>query len=598
MQVEFVSATLRLTLKRSWLVIERPRDSEQVIVQWEINGERSQANIPARKADGEVIPGTGVEHLSDLIFWLSEIVPPRVRTSKVKEESDSRRLSFRDLFWYCYLDQESMDSSFFYLEEHAHPFKQLKSRDVIRYVIGFHDERVAELEGQIDALRSERLVLSSSAASIVRVLKEVGVDSEDQIRRRASGLRERAAKIEEDIVQAKAQSRSTATAHASEHLRAEAVSLGEEIARIDAAIADLAKSLDSDTRHVNEIETLSLKFKRSTSAKAVLSGVVFVCCPRCAQSLPERGTSVCRVCGQQDQVVTPDSTEEAIIDRDIKTRAAELREIIGRHTDQQDSLKRDRVLKASKKQRIEAERNEASSEYDTAYLSTYLAKERERAALNQEAEGLASLAKMAGIVQQHYRDIESIEGRQRDLRAQLRDARQAAESDAANLTRLRTTYLDCLVRTGVPGINGEDQVQIPTKDFFPFITGDTELNQTTSFANISSGGKKNLLKLCYAVALHRVAASLKAPLPEFLLIDSAMKNISERENREQFENFYQMLFDLKVGELSGTQFVIIDKEYHAPPAELKINHSSRQMRPNDNAGATEFPPFITKYTGK
>ena len=62
--------------------------------------------------------------------------------------------------------------------------------------------------------------------------------------------------------------------------------------------------------------------------------------------------------------------------------------------------------------------------------------------------------------------------------------------------------------------------------------------------------------------------------------------------------FYQMLFDLKVGELSGTQFVIIDKEYHAPPAELKLDHSCRRVRPNDDAGATDFPPLIPKYSGK
>ncbi len=148
MQSEFVSVTLSLTLEKATLQIERPRDSDRVILQWDEGEEVHQASIPARAADGEAVPGTGVENLSDMIFWLSGVTPPRVRTSKTKQESDLRRLSIRDLLWYCYLDQDSMDSSFFHLEKEGNTFKQLKSRDVIRYVIGFHDEHVAEIEAQ------------------------------------------------------------------------------------------------------------------------------------------------------------------------------------------------------------------------------------------------------------------------------------------------------------------------------------------------------------------------------------------------------------------------------------------------------------------
>src|SRR5262249_36905730 len=50
----------------------------------------------------------------------------------------------------------------------------------------------------------------------------------------------------------------------------------------------------------NELETLSLKFRRSMSARAVLSGVVFQSCPRCAQVLPARDTGCCHVCGQTE----------------------------------------------------------------------------------------------------------------------------------------------------------------------------------------------------------------------------------------------------------------------------------------------------------
>jgi hypothetical protein len=594
MQSEFVSVTLSLTLEKATLQIERPRDSDRVILQWVEGEEGHQASIPARAADGEAVPGTGVENLSDMIFWLSGVTPPRVRTSKTKQESDLRRLSIRDLLWYCYLDQDSMDSSFFHLEKEGNTFKQLKSRDVIRYVIGFHDERVAEIEAQLDMLRGERTALIASHTGIAKVLKEVGVDSEAQIVKKMQGIRERAVVIQQEIQTAKEAARATVSEHSVDVLQKDARRLGVELDKLEAAIADLRQSLDNDTRHLNEIETLGLKFRRSVSAKAVLAGVVFDSCPRCAQMLPNRDASTCKVCGQPDQTITPDPSEEAVVDRDIKARATELKEMIARHNASLDAIYRQREQLTREKMNVEQKRNEASVDYDSAYLSNFLSKERERASLLQEADSLSSLVKLARAIESQREQITTIEARERTLRNQLKEARDAAESDAENLNRLRGFYLDCLVRAGVPGITQGDHVEIPTKDFFPYITGDEgDQEQITNFATISSGGKKNLFKSCFAVAMHRVAASLKAPLPELLIIDSAMKNISERENREQFEGFYRMLYELKLAELASTQMILIDKEYSSPPADLGLPVKSRQMRPKDS----DCPPLIPYYQG-
>lgn len=196
MQSEFVSAMLYLELETGALSIERPRESDRVIAKWGEGEDSHELSLPARKADGEVLPGTGVEHLSDLIFWRSGVVPPRVRTSKVREDSELQRLSMRDLLWYCYLDQDDMDSSFFHLGEGGDNFKRLKSRDVVRYVIGFHDEKVAELEAQLDVLRGQRVALQSSLAGITKVLKDMSVESQEQIEERVRTIKARAATIE------------------------------------------------------------------------------------------------------------------------------------------------------------------------------------------------------------------------------------------------------------------------------------------------------------------------------------------------------------------------------------------------------------------
>lgn len=596
MQSEFVGATLNLSLAQDNLAIERPRDSDRVIASWGAGDDAFQVSLPARRAEGEILPGTGVEQLSDLLFWLSGVTPPRVRKSKVKDDTGTARLSMRDLLWYCHLDQDEIDSSFFHLEESA-PFpKRLKSRDVLRYVIGFHDERVAELEAALDQLRGERQALSATITGLTRVLKEVGVESEAQISERMAALRLEADRLQADIEAARdAAENERRTTHAVDQLREQARALGEEIARIEDAMANLRQAQDRDRRHLHEIETLSLKFRRSVSARAVLVGVTFESCPRCAQRLPERGADRCRVCGQADRIDVADPTETALVERDAKARITELSDILAKHDESFARLKRDRDTLMATKVRTERERNEAMSRYDTAYLSSMLATERKRASLLQEAENLAALMRLPQMVEAQRDKLAEIAGQEQRLRAELKEARKAAESDETNLDRLKTYFLDCLVRAGVPSITPEDRVEIPTPSFFPEVYGPDPNDVTiTTFSTLSSGGKKTLFKCCFAIAVHRLAIQLGAPLPEFLIIDSPMKNISERENRDQFEGFYRLLYELKENELRETQLVLVDKEFSAPETQALFTLVERHMRPGDNAN----PPLIPYYNGK
>lgn len=143
LQSEFISASLSLKVAESPILLERNAHSNQVRARWSATEQQFEILIPARTAAGEVLPCTGVKVLSDLIYYLAGKTPPKVRRSKIKEDSELERLSLRDLLWYCYLDQDSMDSSFFHLESDANQWKRLKSRDVLRFLVEFHKEQVA-----------------------------------------------------------------------------------------------------------------------------------------------------------------------------------------------------------------------------------------------------------------------------------------------------------------------------------------------------------------------------------------------------------------------------------------------------------------------
>lgn len=592
LQLEFVSAKLYLNVNDAELTLERVRESNQIVASWK-RKDAFEVVIPARKANGEVIPNSGVENLSDLIFYLSGIQPPKVRRSKTQEDSDLERLSIRDLLWYCYLDQDSMDSSFFNLEAEAAFYKRNKSKDVLRYIVGFHQERVAELETELQATRENRLSLQSGAESLNRALEGEGIGTQIEIAGLVQELESELVEVNREIAQLRKKAHENIP-HYIDTLRQNARALVNELLSISDAISSVEETIKDDERHIHELQMLKAKFRRASSARSILAGVEFVICPRCSQQLPAHNTGECLVCGQDEPDETKDNINLNVIDADTQSRIQELEDSIERHSEQLNNLSRRNQYLLNEKQQLDQTVNEAMREYDSAYLSNALGKERRKAEIEQTISKLGDYLRLRSKVDELLSNASNLEGKEIELRRLLKEARAEAEKDNSNLAELESLFLDCLVRSHYPAIKSDDIVNIKAPNYLPELVspeiGDLAV---TSFSNISSGGKKSLFKTCFAVAIHRLAMKIDANLPNFLIIDSPMKNISERENLEEFRGFHQMLYELAASELAGTQFILIDKEYLPPPNDLEINFESRHMTPDN----LDYPPLIKYYKG-
>lgn len=226
--------------------------------------------------------------------------------------------------------------------------------------------------------------------------------------------------------------------------------------------------------------------------------------------------------------------------------------------------------------------NAAVKAYDSAYLSSTLSLEREEATLEPQIIDLVRLQRLPQLAIRQLEQSEALAPQEEELKRRLREARAFAEKDTKNLKLLEKLFLDCLLRAKIPGFSEDDIVRIQSPLFPPQVSspgaGDILVN---SFANLGSGGKKTLFKACFAIAIHRLSVLINAALPTILIIDSPMKNISERENKEQFEGFHALLHELASDELSQTQFVLIDKEYFAPSEEFNRGLEVRHMKPED-----------------
>lgn len=150
-----------------------------------------------------------------------------------------------------------------------------------------------------------------------------------------------------------------------------------------------------------------------------------VVAPRVRKSKVKADTAVrpdlcCDVCGQPEIEDAIDTKDEAFIHRDIKSRGDELRDIIRRHDDALANFRRDNDHAEQLKRRVERERNEAFARFDTAYLSTMLVKERERASLLQDAENMSGMSRFPKMLEAQRDRLAAIQANEQRLRAVLK----------------------------------------------------------------------------------------------------------------------------------------------------------------------------------
>lgn len=587
LQQEFVSAALELQLNDRPLTLHRTRESSLVVAVWQEGEDVLQVAVPARTAGGEVLPGTGVEVLSDLIFYLAEVEPPKVRRKKGSPDEHLERLSFRDLYRFCYLDQDGMDNSFFKLNSDNYAV-QRKSVDTLRYLLGYHQEQLAELEARLQKLREERMARQAGAEALAKALSDAGFDDALGIDLRIEETKAAIDAARRDAARAR-EARGPAP-HAVDALRNKARSLAQELAANEDAVAELNERIEDLVRHENELQMLSVRFQRTATARSIIGGVDFKSCPRCTHTLPQREPDICPVCGQTEHVIDSDNAlNEDVVKADLRARQGELRDTIARMRAQRKRLSLRAAELREEKAQTEWALAAQMRDYDSAFMSQAIEHERIITTLEQKLNALIHNRKLPDVLEEQRELAARLQGDESETRVKLEAARKLAFKDTKNIEKLGELFLDCLLRVKFPDVKPSFHVQIDPSSFDPQITFSEDGEFIVlSFANAGSGGMKSLFKTCYALAVHRLCTSLGSALPNLLIIDTATKNVSSKENPEVVTSFYEFVYELATTELRQTQIVIIDNEFTAPPDGMEVVVKARHMA----NGSEEHPPLI------
>lgn len=549
------------------VILQREKGSARILAAYRKKGSENWLPVlaPVKSEGASLIAGQpDIQSLSDFIFFLSGNEPPRVRTSKVADVAMLQRLSFRDLLWYCNLRQDYMDSSFFYLDPSEDKDRRRKSQDVIRVVLGFHTENIAELQANLNKVTEERLELLNSATTLQKVVAQTNIKNSENIVGELSRIREELSRLDQTIYAARMEMQ-TQIPHPIDLLRTEAKNLSLVIGELVKSIRNYDYKIEEQNKLFYEFLTAGVKAKRASVAGDILRDITFSTCPQCGTSIEDRNIASdhCSLCSQ------PYSSEEPL-DLESVTNEFELKrkEI----TTSIDTLRKEKMDLEDRsadlrkqKDHLDDQIESALKSYNSRYLESILIQERERSRLQGMMEELERLLGLLNKVDEYKKKHDALASDEERLRRELRQAREAAESNRSTIKELEELFLESLRKANFPDMDENHYVEISTIDFLPKIKHSLNPTYETQYAFLGSGGKKTLFKGCFAIALHRLAARHKVELfPSLLIIDGPMKNLSSNENKEIYEGFYEYLYELATGDLAGVQIILVDSEFYPP----------------------------------
>lgn len=362
------------------------------------------------------------------------------------------------------------------------------------------------------------------------------------------------------------------------------------------ALSDIDQHIEQQRELRSELISMKFKTARADRAKAVLKGSTFDHCPNCGQPVSSGHRSVegsCYLCLQPIIASEDDEVTATTIQSDLDSRIGDLESSLRRHEGaRRRQLKRISELTSAKAQ-LDREVAELLTTYESDRLARTRDTERQLAALRERVRFLARIREMPSAVALMLDEADAISSELDSLQRKIGEEQRRLSFADKNFSDLALNFLEALLAVGVPGVELGDRVVFNRRTLIPEIWPAGDKEQAYSFYTSGSGGKKTLITICFALALHRTAAMNHMPVPSVLIIDTPLKNITPDINPDLVNSFYRYLYSKAEEDLYEHQLIIIDQLLVRPSIESSLEFSERYM----TTGDPQFPPLISYYQG-
>lgn len=563
--------------------IFKPRDLIEVYV----SDLKSSENIFPKKLAPKFDTQPGPDgYFSDFLMDALCIPNVRIRQSPSKVDSQMTRLSFRDVFKYCYLRQDDVGSrGLLGSGNYAH---EAKNKETFKYIFNLLDTNVSDLQAELALLTNSRSKLKSKYDAVTEFLRETEFDTEYVLSDEDNLLsgQEEAIRQQLNFINSTMVASNDNYAFLKETLR----ELVGSIAVKEKYVANSDLSIDRYVRLKNDYQNDIEQLKSIRLARSVIgSPAESFSCPLCDSTVEMSNVK------QEHSIADDDrAAQEA---NALARRIRDLDFLIQNERDNQHRLIYD--LKSLKEDRDKARLllDEESGRMISPYLSERDGLSTELAKLQEKRKQIAHAIKIRNQQKSILEEIVSSDDRLELMQSRLNELIAAAPSLEEVMSDLGD-FLSAYLRH--VKIKDQRDVSVSKRTFLPVLRG-------RDYREMTSGGLRTILSIGHHLSILEAAITRQSNFPSFLMIDTVGKylgktqskysqetNVDEDRREElsdpaKYLNIYTYMF--AVAERAkrnnvATQIILVDNDV---PPEIQEKFAGSVVAHFNSEGADELP---------
>jgi len=486
----------------------------------------------------------------------------KIKIAPTKVDSTVKRLGFRGLFKYVYLNQDDVGSKSFL--DINNPSKAVSNRETFKYIFNVLDSSIAELDAEISKKHSEGAQILQKYKSISEFLRETGYESQDAMDQDIQDIDDGIVELEKELN--KINSKMAADSESYRELKSyfNQFSLNEK--KINSDIEKNKFQSEKYFRLKNDYENDIKKINSIVLAQTRIGEVN-------SQGNP------CPIC---DKIIEADDLNEKFQVTKISTLNEELNSLRNRkksiqHLIDDLAVSYKGLVKSYHLVSVDLEQCRSMMDYESeAMVTPYLTQRdllvKEIASKNETKKHYVKSLKIRNQQRKIYEQYESIESTLANMRQRLIELKENAPRIDDILNDIGDYFFKYL--EGV-NVKNRTQVSISRKTFIPIIRG-------RDYFKITSGGLRTISSVGFLLSILKYSIEHDINHPRLLMIDTIGKYlgkvtkdkyVSETDSKEdiregisdpvKYQNMYECLLsvaNMAEARKERCQIIVVDND--------------------------------------
>lgn len=452
-----------------------------------------------------------LDFYSDFLLDSLDLPKIKLKESPTKDNSKLVRLSFRDIFKFCYVDQDTLGNKSFLKPDNY--VVQTKNKEVFKYIFNALDNNLSTLEGFLSDRIRERKTIENKFNMVAEFLRESEFET-------LSTLDDGVTKIDQKIIEVETALTELNKSNISDNeiykiIKSELESISLERKNLFQKSQDIKLKIEKFTRLKNDYVNDINKFKASISARNTIGAIneEVELCPICDNTLDVSIVKERFTIDEKDKI-----SHEINL---LKRRIRDTESIVSQARQELDNTNSE----LKKLDDVESEALRLQEKNTKELTSPYLA-ERDMytlqlGELKQKRKDIVNRLKVRNQHKHLSTNIKSLEIRIGKLQEEIDNLKKTAPSMVDVLSDLGD-YLDNYLK--FVKIKSPRDISFDPVSFSAKVRG-------IEYSNLTSGGLRTIVSIGYLCSLLEASLESNINYPSFLMIDTVGKYLGKTKEQ-------------------------------------------------------------------